>query len=322
MRSPCTARKFVPLPTSRSRWSRTSPLKPSSPSRTRGCSTNCGNRWSSRRRRRRCCKSSQAHPAILSTVFATMLENATRICEAKFGALYLSEGDGFRATAMHNAPPAYEEARAGVLHPPPSTSLWRAANTKQAVQIADVRLERGYIERDPFVVSAVALGGYRSVLSVPMLHEDELLALSRSSVKKFAHSPTSRFRWSKTSPPRPSSPSRTRGCSTNCDNRWSSKPLPPRCFRSSSALPATLSRSLPQCWRRQSAFATLSSACSIFAEADTLRLISTRNVPPAFADAQRKGPFRPAYRHGMLDRRDENGPRGSSRRSGGDAVLS
>ena len=33
-----------------------------------------------------------------------MLENATRICEAKFGALYLSEGDGFRATAMHNAP--------------------------------------------------------------------------------------------------------------------------------------------------------------------------------------------------------------------------
>ena len=48
-----------------------------------------------------------------------MLENATRICEAKFGALYRSEGDGFRAKAMHNAPPAYEEARAGILHPPP-----------------------------------------------------------------------------------------------------------------------------------------------------------------------------------------------------------
>ncbi len=49
------------------------------------------------------------------------------------------------------------------MHPPPGTSLWRAANTKQAVQIADVTLERGYIERDPFVVSTVALGGYRSV---------------------------------------------------------------------------------------------------------------------------------------------------------------
>ena len=127
-------------------------------------------------------------PGDLQHVFATMLENATRICEAKFGALYLSEGDGFRATAMHNAPPAYEEARAGVLHPPPSTSLWRAANTKQAVQIADVRSERGYVERDPFVVSAVALGGYRSVLSVPMLHENELLGvitIFRQEVRPF-----------------------------------------------------------------------------------------------------------------------------------------
>ena len=117
-----------------------------------------------------------------------MLENATRICEAKFGALYLSEGDGFRATAMHNAPPAYEEARAGVCIRLLSTSLWRAANTKQAVQIADVRSERGYVERDPFVVSAVALGGYRSVLSVPMLHEDELvgvITIFRQEVRPF-----------------------------------------------------------------------------------------------------------------------------------------
>ena len=127
-------------------------------------------------------------PGDLEQVFATILQNATRICEAKFGALYRSEGDGFRAKAMHNAPPAYEEARAGILHPPPRTSLWRAANTKQAVQIADVRLEKGYIEGDPFVVSAVALGGYRSVLNVPMLHEDELvgvITIFRQEVRPF-----------------------------------------------------------------------------------------------------------------------------------------
>ena len=127
-------------------------------------------------------------PGNLKEVFATILENATRICEAKFGALYLNEGDGFRATAMHNAPPAYEEARAGVVHPPPSTTLWRAANTKQAVQIADVMLERGYIEGDPFNVSAVALGGYRSVFSVPMLHEDKLvgvITIFRQEVRPF-----------------------------------------------------------------------------------------------------------------------------------------
>jgi GAF domain-containing protein len=127
-------------------------------------------------------------PGDLQQVFATMLENATRICEAKFGALYLSEGDGFRATAMHNAPPAYQEARAGVVHLPPNSSLWRAANAKQAFQIADVTLERNYVERDPFVVSAVALGGYRSVLSVPMLQEDELvgvITIFRQEVRPF-----------------------------------------------------------------------------------------------------------------------------------------
>jgi GAF domain-containing protein len=110
-------------------------------------------------------------------VFATILENATRICEAKFGTLYMNEGDGFRATATHNAPPAYEKARAQLAHPSPHTTLWRAANTKRPAQIADVTSERGYLEGEPLVVSAVKIGGYRSVLSVPMLHEDHVIGV-------------------------------------------------------------------------------------------------------------------------------------------------
>ena len=124
----------------------------------------------------------------LAHVFATMLENATRICEAKFGTLYLKDGDGFRATAMHNAPPEYEEARAQIVHPSPHTTLWQAANTKQAVQIADAAKERGYLEGEPFVVSAVKKGGYRSVLSVPMLHEDQVagvITIFRQEVSSF-----------------------------------------------------------------------------------------------------------------------------------------
>ena len=128
-------------------------------------------------------------PGELEPVFQAMLENATRICEAKFGTLYLSEGDGFRAAAMHNAPPAYKEARAGVIvHPPPYTGLGRAAKTKQVVQVADITLERGYIEGDPFAISAVTLGGYRSVVSVPMLHEDQLIGvitIFRQEVRSF-----------------------------------------------------------------------------------------------------------------------------------------
>lgn len=45
-------------------------------------------------------------PGNLEPVFETILANATRLCEAKFGTLYLYDGDAFRAVAFHNAPPA------------------------------------------------------------------------------------------------------------------------------------------------------------------------------------------------------------------------
>src|SRR5262249_60915028 len=44
-------------------------------------------------------------------VFQAMLENATRLCEAKFGTLYLREGDGLRAVALHGAPLPFAEER-------------------------------------------------------------------------------------------------------------------------------------------------------------------------------------------------------------------
>jgi GAF domain-containing protein len=116
-------------------------------------------------------------PGELGTVFETMLANATRLCEAKFGTLYLCEGDGFRAMAMHNAPPAFAEARASVIHPRPDSTLGRAARARQAAQIADITASRAYVEGDPFVVAAVARGGYRAVLSVPMLKESALIGI-------------------------------------------------------------------------------------------------------------------------------------------------
>src|SRR5258707_6009156 len=114
-------------------------------------------------------------PGDLGPVFDTMLGNAVRICGAKFGTLWLCEGDGLRAVAMHNAPPAFAEALASVVHPHPETALGCAARTKQVAQITDIATLRRYVEGDPFVVSAVALAGYRSVLVVPMLKENELI---------------------------------------------------------------------------------------------------------------------------------------------------
>ncbi|MGB9390978.1 MAG: GAF domain-containing protein, partial [Xanthobacteraceae bacterium] len=116
-------------------------------------------------------------PGDLKPVFEAILENAVRLCGAKFGNLYLREGDGFRAAAMHNAPPAYAEQRAGVLHPSPNSSFGQAAQTKRPAQITDMTKIQAYVEGDPWLTSAVSLGGYRAVLSVPMLHEDALIGV-------------------------------------------------------------------------------------------------------------------------------------------------
>jgi signal transduction histidine kinase len=115
-------------------------------------------------------------PGELEPVFQTMLANAVRICEAKIGSLYIREGDAFRTVATHNAPPAYVEARTReLIRPPPDTMLGRLAATKQVVHIADITTIASYLERNPFMVAAVELGGYRTALGVPMLKDNELI---------------------------------------------------------------------------------------------------------------------------------------------------
>src|SRR5262249_21981136 len=129
-------------------------------------------------------------PGDLEPVFTAMLANAVRICEAKFGTLYTYDGNGFHAAAFHNAPPAFVEARKRepVIHPPPDTPLGRVASTKQVAQVPDITATRAYIEGDPFVVAAAELAGYRTIVSVPMLKEDDLIgavSLCRQEVRPF-----------------------------------------------------------------------------------------------------------------------------------------
>ena len=117
-------------------------------------------------------------PGDLAPVFQAMLEKAVRICEAKFGSMYLYEGGtAFRFVASHNAPPDFVEARARnpIVRPPADTPLGRVAATRQVNQIADMTTIPSFLAHDPFVVSAVELGGYRSVLAVPMLKDNELI---------------------------------------------------------------------------------------------------------------------------------------------------
>jgi class 3 adenylate cyclase len=128
-------------------------------------------------------------PGDLEPVFQAMLENATRLCEAKFGTMYFREGDAFRAVAMHGAPTAYRESRLHALvHPSPGNTFGHILKTKKTLQVEDAAADRGYSDRDPTRVSAVELGGIRTLLSVPMLKANEVIgavAIYRQVVAPF-----------------------------------------------------------------------------------------------------------------------------------------
>ena len=129
-------------------------------------------------------------PGELEPVFQAMLENATRICAAKFGTLYLRDADAYRAVAIHNAPPAYVEARKrDLVRPPPDSALGQIANTRKVAHVTDITAVKSYIERDPYLVAAVELGGYRTIVAVPMLKDDELIGaitICRQAVQPFS----------------------------------------------------------------------------------------------------------------------------------------
>jgi two-component system, NtrC family, sensor kinase len=126
-------------------------------------------------------------PGELAPVFQAMLENATRICEAAFGNLYLWDADAFRMVAAHHDSPAYVAARTRnpLLRPPPDAPLGRVTITKQVVQVADIRT---LPSRDhPFVAPGVT-AGYRTVLAIPLLKDDELIGaftMIRREVRAF-----------------------------------------------------------------------------------------------------------------------------------------
>jgi GAF domain-containing protein len=118
-------------------------------------------------------------PGELEPVFQAMLENATRICEAKFGTLLLREGDTFRGVATHGVPTAYAKwhrRQAAIeLRDHPDIPIARLARTKEILHISDLMTDRAYIERDPRIVALVESAGARSVLAVPMLKGRELI---------------------------------------------------------------------------------------------------------------------------------------------------
>jgi GAF domain-containing protein/CheY-like chemotaxis protein len=133
-------------------------------------------------------------PGELEPVFQAMLENAIRICGAKFGGMWLREGDAFRVAARHGhseLPKAFSEQwRSGtLLHPGPNVPLVRVARSRAALQIADLGKDQSYLDGESLPVSAVDIAGARTLIVIPMLKESEVIgviAIFRLEIRPFS----------------------------------------------------------------------------------------------------------------------------------------
>ena len=130
-------------------------------------------------------------PGELEPVFEAMLANATRLCEASYGTLWLCEGDAFRTAAIHgDLPAAFVEQRdSGMLFRPSSNiPIARAVRTRCAVHVADLRKGQPYLDGEPMPVTAVELAGIRTLVAVPMLNESKpvgAITIYRTEVRPF-----------------------------------------------------------------------------------------------------------------------------------------
>jgi signal transduction histidine kinase/CheY-like chemotaxis protein/HPt (histidine-containing phosphotransfer) domain-containing protein len=124
----------------------------------------------------------------LDPVFQTILANATRLCEASYGAMWLREGDSFRNAAFYGALQAayveqWKSARVGRTAP-----MGRVAESKKPLQVADLRKDQTYLDGHPLTVTAVEVAGIQTLVLVPMLKADEFIgaiAIYRKEMRPF-----------------------------------------------------------------------------------------------------------------------------------------
>ena len=125
-----------------------------------------------------------ASPGDLKPVFDTMLANAVRLCQAKFGTLWFCEGDAIRIVALHNAPLAFakERQRLPLIVPKPEFGIGRAIKTRMPVHIADLVAEQHSAP------ALFKLADARTFLVVPMLKGSEVtgvITIYRQEVRAF-----------------------------------------------------------------------------------------------------------------------------------------
>ena len=131
-------------------------------------------------------------PGELQPVFQAMLENATRLCDAPFGNLFIREDNDMRIVATHHPPSAYSEwwspGALIVLRDNPNIPLARMIESKAIVHVADMSRDLAYLERASRIVALVESAGVGTMILVPMLKEGDLIggvAIYRQEIRPF-----------------------------------------------------------------------------------------------------------------------------------------
>jgi signal transduction histidine kinase/putative methionine-R-sulfoxide reductase with GAF domain len=124
----------------------------------------------------------------LEPVFKTILENAVRVCGAKFGNLWLRDGDNFRIASTHGAPSAYRDflRREPVVRADPQLTMGQVAQSKQVVQVPDIAAISSHGSK--MRLATIELAGARTLIGVPLLKDDVVigvLGIYRQEVRPF-----------------------------------------------------------------------------------------------------------------------------------------
>src|SRR5262249_10043853 len=241
-------------------------------------------------------------PTELEPVFQAMLPNAVHVCEAKFGSLFLCDGDLLRRVAGYNMPPelvtALRKLNPRIYRVDQATTMARAVRTKQIVHIPDIRKQSLL---DESLRAVLVKYGVRTVLAVPLLQEKAVLgviAIHRREVRPFSDKQIQLVRnfaaqaviAIENTRLLNELRQRTGDLSEALEQQTATSEVLQVISSSPGELEPVFEAMLANAVRIcEARFGNL-----YLHEGGALRVVPSHNVPRAFAEARRRGPFRPA----------------------------
>ncbi len=125
----------------------------------------------------------------LRSVFDTLIESATRLCDAASCILFRREGDKLYLDTSFGGQPDF--IRWHIENPLPVAEFsiaGRSALLGQTIHVSDIELDRDFSIQTSIIQASVNLGGWRSIMAVPLLRRNKavgVLVLARPAARPY-----------------------------------------------------------------------------------------------------------------------------------------